>query len=305
MSQQMKILIAYDGSSCAEAALDDLRRAGLPPAAQAVVISVAERRLMPPSGEGMVETRFTEAYTGATEEAEALAGRACARIQTSFPDWAISAEVASGSPARVMIERADEWKSDLIVVGSHGRSALGRFVLGSVSQKVVTEAHCSVRVARCRPDGTGETGESRTSARLVVGVDGSPGAAAAVRAVAARAWPAGSEARVIAADFAVPPVTAGRSLEPILAWAKGERARSHKMAEAAVRELREAGLAVSSIVKDEDPKRLLCEEAESWGADCIFVGAKGLSRIDRFLLGSVSAAVAARAHCSVEVVRQG
>ena len=39
---------------------------------------------------------------------------------------------------------------DLIVVGSHGRSALGRFMLGSVSQKVVTEAHCSVRVARGR-----------------------------------------------------------------------------------------------------------------------------------------------------------
>ena len=260
---------------------------------------------MTPPGLGMAETHPTKTFSGDMEEAEALAGQAYTLIQSSFPDWAICAELASGSPARVIIERADEWKPDLIVVGSHGRSALGRFVLGSVSQKVVTEAHCSVRVARRRPDEMGEADESRAPVRLVVGVDGSPGAAAAVRAVAARVWPADSEARVIAADFAVPPVTAGRTQEPVLAWVKGERARIHKMAEDSMRELREAGLAVSSIVKDEDPKRLLCEEAESWGADCIFVGAKDLSRIDRFLLGSVSAAVAARAHCSVEVVRQG
>ena len=45
------------------------------------------------------------------------------------------------------------------------------------------------------------------------------------------------------------------------------------------------------------------EEAERWGADCIFLGAKGHSRFERLLLGSVSTAVSARAHCSVEVVR--
>ena len=50
-------------------------------------------------------------------------------------------------------------------------------------------------------------------------------------------------------------------------------------------------------------KSLLLEEAERWGADCIFVGARGLNRLERLLLGSVSTAVAARARCSVEVVR--
>jgi nucleotide-binding universal stress UspA family protein len=44
----MKILITYDGSECAEAALDDLRRAGLPPAADALVVSVTEVWLPPP-----------------------------------------------------------------------------------------------------------------------------------------------------------------------------------------------------------------------------------------------------------------
>jgi nucleotide-binding universal stress UspA family protein len=56
-------------------------------------------------------------------------------------------------------------------------------------------------------------------------------------------------------------------------------------------------------LKKGDPKQILIEEAESWQADSIFVGAKGMRGIERLLLGSVSAAVAARAHCSVEVVR--
>jgi hypothetical protein len=53
------------------------------------------------------------------------------------------------------------------------------------------------------------------------------------------------------------------------------------------------------------PKSVLPDEAASWGADCIFVGARGLSRFERFRLGSVSAATAACAHCSVEIVRFG
>jgi len=49
---------------------------------------------------------------------------------------------------------------------------------------------------------------------------------------------------------------------------------------------------------------VLVQVAEEWRADCIFVGATGLTdRFDRFLLGSTAAAVASRAHCSVEVAR--
>jgi nucleotide-binding universal stress UspA family protein len=69
--------------------------------------------------------------------------------------------------------------------------------------------------------------------------------------------------------------------------------------------LRAAGLTVSSPIRKGAPKNVLPAEAASWGADCIFVGARGLSRFERFRLGSVSAATAARAHCSVEVVRFG
>jgi nucleotide-binding universal stress UspA family protein len=60
---------------------------------------------------------------------------------------------------------------------------------------------------------------------------------------------------------------------------------------------------VSKMLVTGDPKRVLVDEAERWGADCIFIGSRGLNRWERLLFGSVSTAVAARARCPVEVVR--
>jgi len=79
--------------------------------------------------------------------------------------------------------------------------------------------------------------------------------------------------------------------------------RVRKITAEASEKLRAAGLLVSSAVREGDPRHILTNEAEDWKADCIFVGARGLSRLERFWLGSVSTAIVARAHCSVEVVR--
>jgi nucleotide-binding universal stress UspA family protein len=300
----MKILIAYDGSESADNGIDGLLRAGLPAQADALVISVADVRLPPPSSYEMVEAAFEEQIRAssektseraapAVEKARDMAEVATARVLSNFPAWRVNATACAGSPAWEIIQKADEWKPDLIVVGSHGHTAIGRFFLGSVSQKVVNEARSSVRVARRTQ------GDLSDPVRIVIGVDGSAGAEAAVRAVARRRWPAGSEARVVAALdlMMVPP------LESFEEFNEDERAWVSKVVEASAEKLRAAKLAVSSIIKSADPKRLIVEEAESWGAHSIFVGARGLRRIERFLIGSVSAAVAARAHCSVEVVR--
>ena len=68
-------------------------------------------------------------------------------------------------------------------------------------------------------------------------------------------------------------------------------------------ELEQAGLAVSTSIKSGDPKRTIVQDAKLWGAECIFVGATGLSPQERLFLGSVSQAMVSRANCSVEVVR--
>jgi len=289
MANRMKVLVAYDGSECADAALDDLRMAGLPSDAKIKILSVVENWLPPPSGLEIIE------HIDRDQEYLALARRGGTRLVSMAPGWDVKSESGAGAPATVIIEKADEWGADLIVVGSHGHTALGRFFFGSVSQKVLSEARRSVRVARGRIE------EPDTPVRLIVGFDGSKGAEAAIEAVAARKWPAGSEARIVNATWMTPQLSSHQMVGSIITWIAEEKARIKKMIDEVADKLRAAALKTEAVVKEEDPKRLLIAEAESWGADCIFVGARGMGRIERFLLGSVSSAVAARAHCSVEV----
>jgi nucleotide-binding universal stress UspA family protein len=239
----------------------------------------------------------------AAKEALALAARARERVQTNFPNWKVTADSSCGSAAWELVSKADHWKPDLIVVGSHGRTALGRFVLGSVSQRVLTEALCSVRIARGRVD------EPNSPVRIVVGTDGSPPSDLALKAVAARKWPPRSEVMVVLVDDPLAPEFLGKLIPPLEEVIEEDRREEkewvEEISERSVELLRAAAIKVTCVVKEGDPKRELCKAAEEWGADCIFVGSTGFSnRFERFILGSVSAAVAARAHCSVEVVRK-
>jgi nucleotide-binding universal stress UspA family protein len=176
-------------------------------------------------------------------------------------------------------------------------------MLGSVSQKVLTESHCSVRVGRGRIE------TEAPAVRLLIGVDGSSGAAEAVRAIVERYWPEGTEARVVIVDEPLTPTTIGQLLPPVRKWVqevnREDRNWMAQIIEIAAEKLEEAGLTVSSEIAVGDPKATLVKIAEEWRATCIFVGSNGLSnRFERFMLGSTSASVAARAYCSVEVVRE-
>ena len=313
----MKILIAYDGSESADQGIDALQRAALPTKADALVVSVAEVWLPPPAHNEVLDDMFPlqippglkharERAAHMIGEAKEVAKRGTERVQQALPEWSVTHEVKSGSPAHEVLKLAREWEADLIVVGSHGRTALGRFVLGSVSQKVLTEAETSVRIARP----TSGTGAS--AIRIVVGVDGSEGAAAAIRAVASRDWTSGSEVHVVVAEDSLTANSVYRWLPPVNEFIdevnKAEHTQAEAIAARAVNKLH-AGLGnssvtVSAVVAAGDPKQVLVQHAEEFKADCIFTGATGFSTpIERFLVGSVSAAVAARAHCSVEVVR--
>jgi nucleotide-binding universal stress UspA family protein len=310
--KKMKILIAYDGSSHADAALDDLGRAGLPEEAEALVLSVADVWTWPSPKEDAREARAQELdivglnkaraqAEQAIEGARQLAVQASERIKSVFPLWKVDAEGCGDSPAWAVIKKAEEWKADLIVVGSQDRPPLSRLMLGSVSQKVLYEARCSVRVGRARSRG------DDNAPRIVIGVDGSPGAEAAVSAVAKRNWPVGTEARVISAHSPQTLLAIAHFIQPVLVAAREpddvRSAMAQTIADSSAEKLRAAGIAASAIAREGDPRLVLLDEAEEWQADCIFVGARGLRRIKRFLLGSVSGGVAAQANCSIEVVR--
>jgi nucleotide-binding universal stress UspA family protein len=296
---RMKILIAYDGSEGAESAIDDLKRAGLPRRAEAIVLTIAEELFPLPASIGGVETTYAKNLLEEEKDSLALARQARSRIQALFPGWEILTEVGVGTPGSEIIARADEWRPDLIVVGSHGRTALGRMFFGSVSQKVITEARCSVRVAR------GRIVEPDVPARLIVGIDGSEWSDAAVEEIASRDWPDGSEVRIVNSAWTIPPTSDPGTAINYAEWIAQETERVKEAVESVAEKLGSAGLKASIVVKEQEPKALLCSEAEGLMADCIFVGSTGMGRLERFLIGSVSLGVAARAHCSVEVVRAG
>lgn len=203
----MQIVIAYDGSDHAKAAIDDLRRSGLPSGVNALVVSVGDTLLPtpPPSSAFIDVDTMSHRVAGtlvqaraetaqATEEASALAREGTRRVHNHFPGWGVYADHIVGTPAQSIMQMADDWRADLIVVGSHGRSPLGQFFLGSVSKQVAAEARCSVRVARHVTD------RGNAPVRILIGVDGSRGAEAAVHAVALRAWHQTTEVRLIAVD---------------------------------------------------------------------------------------------------------
>ena len=203
----------------------------------------------------------------------------------------------------VSLTRAEEWGADLVVVGSGERSIMDRIRFGSTSRKVVGACGASVRVAR-----RSATVSDRT-VRILIGLDGSPDAELAVDAVSRRLWPPRSEARLIAVldnrlAFAVP------SLLPTLGrWSGAEdhhkdEAWVHRMMETASEKLQAGGLTTSTVISTSDPRQAIVDAAREWKANSIFVGVRGLSGIERFLIGSVSSSVAARAPCSVEVVRR-
>ena len=311
----MRILVGYDGSESADAALDDLRRAGLPREGEALIVSVSEV-MMPHSSVGhevggppLTSRRLTvvlaQAEAQAAQkliEAKEFAAEAADRVRSSFPSWEVQAVALAGKPSTELINKADEWKADLVVVGSQGRSALGRFILGSVSKEVVTDSHHSVRVARgtVKKNGGGPP-------NIMIGVDGSPEAEHAVRAVGMRVWPDGTEVRIIAVDDGTSPARISGVLPTAAAMISSSNEKVSEacmMVDWAENELRAIGLQVSVAIEKGDPQRVLIEEARKWDADSIFVGGRKFSgAIERFRLGSVSTALVTNARCSVEVVR--
>lgn len=305
----MKILLAYDGSPCADAAVADLRNAGFSRENEILVVTVAHDG-WPPSKHSSAELgQFGNPWKALMEDTEVYAKKAAARIQSEFPGWKVSSEALWGAPTDILQKTIDHWAPDLLIVGSQGRSAVGRLLLGSVSLNLVHHAHCSVRVVRTgAPDVAGPP-------RILVAADGSPRADAAIREVGRRRWPKNTQARVVSI---VQPLVPAPTLMPELAGTtyatetafqvideadERERARLHQVAEAAGLNLQHAGLNATAVVLEGDPRNELVAEAERWHANTIFVGARGLGTMDRLLLGSVSTAVVTHAHCSVEIVR--
>lgn len=282
----MKILIGYNGTEPSTAALYDLRYAGLQDDVELVLLTVSEAWISPKT----------------EDEAREIAEAGKAVIEAKFPNWKVKAETASGSPARELLARAESFHPDLIVVGERRQHVVdGNLFVGQTSQTILTDADCSVRIAR------GLSGQKEHPEKILVGFDGSAGSVHSIDTIIAREWPANTEVRLLAVADSTVLGSIGR-FSPQITDAAVEAKFASQWAETLAAEsldrLEKAGITATVAVTFGNPKLKIIEEAEHWDADAIFVGPHcAPNSFERFLLGSVSAAVAARAHCSVEVVR--
>ncbi|MGZ8842839.1 MAG: universal stress protein [Pyrinomonadaceae bacterium] len=146
----MKILIGVDGSEYSDAALDEVSQRTWPQGSQILVVHAFEMPVAPTAEVWVLPPDYYEQLDRAMRtQSDAIIEAAVERLKSGLGDAVeIRSKAILGSPKRVILDEADSFKADLIVVGSHGYPTWERLLLGSVSLAVVSHAKCSVEVVR-------------------------------------------------------------------------------------------------------------------------------------------------------------
>ena len=302
----MRILLATDGSEQSNEAVKEVATRPFLPNTTVRIVSAYERtplmtRLEPM---GVMEETYAQADHYALKAAEDAAERAATILREKNPTLTLTMSVIDGSPKSVILDEAEAFGADLIVVGSHGYGMVEGFLLGSVSHAVALHATCSVEIVR-----GAKSGEKRW--KILLAIDGSETSQAAVDEIARQPFPDGSELHVISvAEVPYLPLTYPGDGIDMNVYAEIEKSylqRANTAVDNAAAKLRvgseSSKLNITTDVPSGSPKEVILEEAEAFGADLIVVGSHGYGMVERFLLGSVSQAVALHAKCSVEIVR--
>jgi nucleotide-binding universal stress UspA family protein len=141
----MRILLAVDNSKFSEAAVKAViarhRVSGL----EVRVFHAAE----PPTLFTAPEMAEYIPSEESAQKAKTLVAKTADAVRSA--GISVTTSIVQGEPKSAIIDDAEAWGADLIVLGSHGRKGLKRFMLGSVSETVLRHAHCSVEIVRLAP----------------------------------------------------------------------------------------------------------------------------------------------------------
>lgn len=296
----MKLLLATDGSKFSDAAMQAVIAQVKRGETEVRVIHVVDTMYEPFPEMTAYDVQARHAPNLQRGPAEALVEATAELLRAK--GLKATALVAWGDPRPKIIEAAKEWPADMIVLGSHGRTGIEAFLMGSVSDAVARHAPCSVEIVR-----TTKGRRLHQALRILLAVDDSACSDAAVNAVTTQFNPHGPEVKIIQVLEPFPVEAAekiGTKNYPDFAAARLKlrdqaKQRLSKIAEGLVG----AGFKATHLVEEGDPKDALLDQAGRWPADLIVVGSHGLRGVRRFLMGSVSEAVAHYAECSVEIVR--
>lgn len=292
----MNVLLAVEPSAPSETAIEVIATRPWPPNTSFEVITVVE-----PSYVWNVPSLVDGLRQASEQEIQAIANR----LRNSR--LAITTRVLFGDPKSAILDHAAQNRADFIILGSPHKGGLRDLLEGGVAGVLVRFAPCSVEIVR-------DNAHARANdapLRILLATDGSEYSEAATRSVANRPWPDGTEVRILSVvelhvplfRAPYPPYLNAHAMEDLRAEAMR---RAEQALMSAEKIITDAGLPESATVAVPlaTPQELILEEAKNWNANLIVVGSHGRRGLNRFLLGSVSEAVASHAPCSVEVIRQ-
>lgn len=296
----MKVMLAIDGSSASRLLVPTAVARPWPVGTTFHVLSVIDLGRW----EGMPAL-----IDDARQEAQCLVKDATDKLIRS--GWEASSEIRLGLPRNAVSDCARQWGADLIMVGCHGQSGVTRFLLGSVSQAVLRSSTCSVEIVRSNPVSPSPS----DGMKLLLATDGSEASAQAVLSVANRPWPPHSRILIVSVvqlliletESFLSSSYSEYSSEFLLQMRKEARVRAEEAIADARRMLNAAGSNLGDQRKAPvgEPRSVILDEAQAWGADLIVLGSRGRHKeADQLPMGSVAESVAMHAHCSVEVVRR-
>ena len=299
----MKLLVAVDSSAVSGTVVDHVAKRPWPSGTTACLVHVIDWWQWPSNASPIQAVK---------QSADALVKSASDKIRKA--GLQATATVLEGHPRIAVAEYAKEWSADLVLVGSHGTSGLVRFLLGSVAQATLRRSPCSVEIVRKSAQ---DSAAASTAMKILIGTDGSDCSIAAVRSVAQRPWPPGSQMRVISVVPPIVPFSFGETISVPFAPVYPPPDLVETIEKQARDRAEEAMARARQILSEEhvkaieanflpvgDARQVILDQAKDWSADLIVVGSHGYRALDRFMLGSVSESVAMHAHCSVEVIRE-
>ena len=146
----MKILLAIDGSAYSDAAVEELLKRPWPPQSEVKVITATEMPVPVGMGPWGISPNYSvELEKSVRKAAQTAMDDVLLKLSTiEDKTLKISSEIVPGPPGQTIVEAAERWGADLILMGSRGLGAWNRLLLGSVSTAVVHHANCSVEVVR-------------------------------------------------------------------------------------------------------------------------------------------------------------
>ena len=303
----MKILLATDGSDGARAAVDLLISFPFPANSSATVLAVIDDRGfavdMPRDLDVDQGRLLDEAEQALREDNEQLLADESARLRDA--GWAVSTEIRTGDPAEEIIQAGEELQPDLIVLGPHGDDGMKHFLLGSVSDRVLEHACCSVLIARQSPrlSAAAEPGAPELPWRILMAYDDSEPARKAIKFCASLPLDDRAEVNVVSIMPLIHMYRQDIRQHMNTIWQQQKHSRE-KSLESAVSSLQWSTPHVASELRESaNVPREIIGIVEENAMDMVVLGYKGRSTIKRFLIGSITSRIAHHAPCSVLAVR--